>query len=649
MRQILLATAGLASLFAGLSPPAAAEQPLRALAETVVTATRIPTPLERIAAGVTVIDRETIERRGYVTLGDALAAVPGLRLRSSGGPGAEALAFIRGAESRHTLVLLDGVPVNDPSNPGGLFDFGKDSIGDVERIEIVRGPMSTLYGSGAVGGVINIITRRAGEGRLTGSAQAGVGYPREAAGRIFAAGRQGMVDGSVSLESLSRHGSNAIADRIRVNTGERDGFRGQTGAARLGVQPAPWVRLDVFGRQRYATYGLDSSAFIAGAFRLYDDRNYTGRDRFGIFGGGVTLTPFGETLETRLSTTRNRYVRSFRNRPDEFAAGIVNDRYEGRRDTLSLDNTLRLPDLGPVSLAALTFGAERRWEGLGTDTSFSRLDVTDRSDGLYAGLQGRLLGRFDLTAQVRREDGEEFGAANTWRVGGVLQLPEISSRIKAAYGTSFRAPDLYDRFGFGGNTALRPERGRSGEIGAETDLKLFGRDDGVTFGATWFSSRITDLIQYTGTFPTGRNENVGRAEIEGAEAVLTLRPAPWVTLIGTYTYTDARNATNDTRLLRRPEHAASASAEVSLGRFTLSPELVFVGRFRDSLTADGGQSAGQGLSPSGVLANLAASYRVTDTLRLIALARNIGDSDFEPTNGFQTPGRSVFAGIAARW
>ena len=612
----------------------------------MVTATRIPTPLERIAAGVTVIDRRTIEERGYATLAEALTAVPGLRIRSSGGPGAEAFAFIRGAESKHTLVLIDGVPVNDPSNPGGAFDFGKDTLGDVERIEIVRGPMSTLYGSNAVGGVINIITRRATDRAVAGSAQIGAGYPREASGRVFASLRHGPVDGSISLESLSRHGSNAIADRLRLNTGERDGFRGQTGAARLGLQPAPWVRLDVFGRQRYAAYGLDG---FDNAGRLVDDRNYEGRDRLGVFGGAVTLTPLGEALETRLSVVRTRYVRSLRNRPDEFSNSRTDDRSEGQRDIVSLDNTLRLPDLGPIGLAAVTFGASRRWEGLDTDTSFSSLKETDRSDGLYAGLQGRLFGRLDLTAQVRREDAEGFGTANTWRLAVVVQLPEIASRIKAAYGTSFRAPDLFDRFGVGGNLLLRPERGRSVEVGAEADLPLFGRADGVTLGATWFSSRITDLIQYVGPFPIGRNENVGRAKIESAEAVLTLRPASWATLIATYTYTDARDAQDDTRLLRRPEHAASASAQLVFGRFTLSPELVFVGRFRDVLYTDDGQFAGPGISPSGVLANLSASYRLTETLRLIALARNIGDSDFEPTNGYRTPGRSVFAGLTARW
>lgn len=632
-----------------LTRPTLAQQSLRTLPETVVTATRIPTALERIPAGVTVIDRETIERRGYQTLAETLAAVPGFRLRSSGGPGAETLAFIRGAETRHTLVLLDGVPINDPSNPGGLFDFGKDSLGDVERIEIVRGPMSTLYGSGAIGGVINIITRRAEPGRVSGSAQVGAGYPREAAGRVFVAGSHGMVDGSVSAESLSRHGSNAIADRLRLNTGERDGFRGQTGAARLGIQPAPWVRLDLFGRQRYATYGLDNAAFVAGDFRLYDDRNYTGQDRFGTFGSSVTLLPLGDRLETRLSAVRTRYVRSFRNRADELSADVVNDRYEGRRDTVSLDNTLRLPDLGALGLAAISFGAARRWDGLGTETAFSKLDQTDRSDGVYAGLQGRLLERLDITAQVRREDAEGFGAANTWRLGAVLQVSEIGGRLKAAYGTSFRAPDLYDRFGFGGNPSLRPERGRSGEVGAEIDLPLFGRDDGATVAATWFTSRIKDLIQYAGTFPTGRNENVGRAEIDGAEAVLTLRPAPWLTVIGSYTYTDARDARDGTRLLRRPEHAAAASAQVTVGRFTLNPELVFVGRYRDLLTVDDGRSTGRGLSPSGLLANVSASYRINETFRLVALARNIGDSAFEPTSGYQTPGRSVFAGLTARW
>ena len=131
--------------------------------------------------------------------------------------------------------------------------------------------------------------------------------------------------------------------------------------------------------------------------------------------------------------------------------------------------------------------------------------------------------------------------------------------------------------------------------------------------------------------------------------MLTLRPAAWVTLLASYTHTDARDGRDDTRLLRRPEHAASAAAELSFDRFSFSPEIVFVGRFRDLLTADGGQSAGVGLSPSGVLVNLSASFRLTEMLRLFAVARNLGDSDFEPTNGYQTPGRSVLAGLAARW
>ena len=151
MRRMLLLTA--------LVPISALAQ-APTLPDVVVTATRVPTLIERIPAGVSVIDRATIEASGYSTLTEALATVPGVRVVQSGGNGGNASLFIRGTNSNHVLVLRDGVPVNDPSDPGGLFNFGVDSLADVERIEVIRGPMSSLYGSGAIGGVINLITRR---------------------------------------------------------------------------------------------------------------------------------------------------------------------------------------------------------------------------------------------------------------------------------------------------------------------------------------------------------------------------------------------------------------------------------------------------------------------------------------------------------
>lgn len=151
------AVCGLAALSAS-STIAAAQQ---AVPDTIVTGTRVPTPQERVPASITVLTRQEIEERGFQTLAEALTVVPGLRIAQLGGPGQQASAFLRGTNSRHVLVLLDGVPLNDPSEPNAAFNFGNELLFDVERIEVLRGPASALYGSAALGGVVNLVTRRA--------------------------------------------------------------------------------------------------------------------------------------------------------------------------------------------------------------------------------------------------------------------------------------------------------------------------------------------------------------------------------------------------------------------------------------------------------------------------------------------------------
>ena len=166
MRRVLLASL----LLAPSTALAQVSVPPATLPDVVVTPTRVPTLIDGIPAGVTVIDRNEIATRGYTTLPEALEAVPGLLVVQSGGPGGNASVFIRGTNSNQVLVLRDGVPINDPSDPGGAFNFGVDTLADIERIEVVRGPMSSLYGSGAIGGVINLITRR-GSGAPHGSVE----------------------------------------------------------------------------------------------------------------------------------------------------------------------------------------------------------------------------------------------------------------------------------------------------------------------------------------------------------------------------------------------------------------------------------------------------------------------------------------------
>ena len=184
------------------------------LPETVVTATRVPTLVDQIAAGVTVIDRQTIETRGYTTLADALETVPGLHIVQSGGPGGQASVFIRGTNSNDVLVLRDGVPVNDPSDPTGAYNFGVDTLADVERIEVVRGPMSSLWGSAAVGGVINLITRT-GSGGPHGTVELAGGLPLAGPCRRFVVGFRREI-------RLQRRGPGPIGHRLGHHAAARE-------------------------------------------------------------------------------------------------------------------------------------------------------------------------------------------------------------------------------------------------------------------------------------------------------------------------------------------------------------------------------------------------------------------------------------------
>lgn len=203
MRRLLLLSLPL------LATPAAAQTQLP---EMVVTATRVPTPIERLPAAVTVIDRATIEARGYTTLSEALAAVPGVTVVPAGGAGRRASVFVRGSNSRHVLVLLDGQPINDPSEANGAFNFGDEFLGDIERIEVVRGPASVYYGSAAVGGVINLITRRAPRDEtFAASGELGAGSPRQVqaigtAGGTLQTGAQ-LFDYTATVQSYSTQGS----------------------------------------------------------------------------------------------------------------------------------------------------------------------------------------------------------------------------------------------------------------------------------------------------------------------------------------------------------------------------------------------------------------------------------------------------------
>jgi vitamin B12 transporter len=644
MRRFLLTTV---ALLGAASDALAEGAPV--IPETIVTATRIPTPIERVPGAVTIITRQEIEERGYATLGEALAFTPGARLAPTGGLGQQTSGFFRGNSSRSVLVLLDGVPINDPSEPNGAFNFGNDSLFDVERIEVLRGPASSLYGSAAVGAVINIVTRRAPRdrsfapfGTLAGGTQATI------AGGAGAAGTIGAFDYLASANGTSTAGTNATARRFWQTLNERDGFSGGAGVVRLGVTPQPGSRIEGLLRYRANRFGIDSVP--------RDDPNYTADDRrwYGQLRAETELFDGAWTTGIRGAYTQDR--RAYSNLPDVLSRARANDYFRGEAVTLDWGNIVRLPRLGLLSDGAIAFGVTY----LGQDVSSRagnlpfQTRVNARQDSLAGNisLQTRIGERIDVTAGLRHDAIEDFPGATTWRLGAVVNLPEVNGRVYASGGTAFNAPSLFQRFGtigttFRGNPDLKPEYSTGYEIGAQLDLPFLERRNGFTFGATWFQSWVKDLINFNARFNS--LENLDRADIQGAELLFALRPFAWLSAEVAWTITQARDGRTQRPLPRRPESVVAFLARVEPVRgLVVTPQVLFTGRSPEGPFAtylDNGRAVpAERRNKTGTIFNLAASYPITPQVTGFLEGRNLLDSRFEPVNGFQVPGRSLLVG-----
>ncbi|MES2710839.1 MAG: TonB-dependent receptor plug domain-containing protein, partial [Pseudomonadota bacterium] len=384
-------------LTTALSVPALAQTAPSAVPDTIVRAATAPTTAERMPAGVTIITRQQIQERGYQSLAEALFAVPGVNLAPTGGLGQQTSLFTRGTNSNHTLVLIDGIPVNDPSTPAGAFDFGQDLLGDIERIEIIRGPFSSLYGSGALGGAINLVTRRAPPGReIAAFGELAGGSNRTVRANAGIAGTVGAFDYLAVGQSFSTQGSDANAPRIVGHNGERDGYRAVVGTLRLGWQASEALRFEALLRFRETNYQFDA----AGS----EDPNATGSDRawLGAIRGEARLLDGAWTTGLRLSRTEQR--RRALNAPDGFDPFPFSpyNLYLGTRTNLEWGNQIRLPGAPGLTNVILSFGAgvERqtsRSEGRGVTLT----DAGATASSVFTGIEGRVANILDLSAALR--------------------------------------------------------------------------------------------------------------------------------------------------------------------------------------------------------------------------------------------------------
>jgi vitamin B12 transporter len=598
--------------------------------EVVVTATRFPTPESQVASSITIVTADEIEARQLRTLPDVLKDLPGLNVVRSGGPGGQTSVFMRGTNSDHTKVFLDGIDVNDPSSPNASFDFGLFLAQDIAKVEVLRGPQSGLYGSDAVGGVINIITKSgSGPASLVARAEGGsFGTFNQSA----ALG--GSLDGfryTANIEHL-HSGATPVTPLDLLAPGERridDYYDNLTASTKLGLDLGKNFDIGLVGR--YTDTHLRNTGENFATFPGTPDSAQSENDTHQYYTRGTAhLVLFDGNFEQTLGVAYSN-IKSHRTSPD----GPPSD-YTGKR--------LKLDWQGNVKLGSdeiLILGAEHQ-----------RDEITDPISGStainsgYAELQSAVAGKFFNTWSVRYDANDRFGSKATYRLAPAYLIEATGTKLKASVGSGFKAPTLsemfqnFPDFGFFGNPNLRPESSVGYDFGVEQRVA-----DSVRLGVTYFRNNIKNLITDNATFTS--YANVGRAVTDGIESFVSYQPLPALKLRADYTFTRAYDDILHEELLRRPKHKASVTAEWRANaKLSISPSMLYVGAWIDGnrdfsiprLTAHGY-----------MIADAAANYALTDRLSIFGRVENLFGRHYEAPVGFLQPARGVYAGAKARF
>jgi vitamin B12 transporter len=582
--------------------PALAQTAVPTFSDTVVVSAALdPEERDELPAAATVLGRDEIAARQSTDLAQLLSAVPGVAVAQAGSPGQQTSVFLRGAESDQTLLLWNGVALNDPYF--GAINWQFVPTDGVERVEVVRGPFSALYGSNAVGGVVQV---------FTGSLEGGSVHLEGGGDDYFRGGvAAGHDAGAFRLDATGhvRRGDGELAN---------DFFDSEELVARGLWKMAPGTSLGLLVRADDAETGIPLSGGVPTLNRRISWQEREVAVPFQIARGGWKLD--AQLSDTRLDS-------GFRDPDDPF--GFTSS------DTRS------------QALRGRAVASWRRdaglWASFGTDVE--RLEVDDRSafgtnlDGARQrtwalfGEAGWGRGPLHLEAGVRRDDNDVYGGQTSLRGGAVVDLG-AGFRLRASYGEAFRAPSLGELFfPFSGNPELRPETSQSWEVGVERSVA------GVRLALTGFENRQHNLIDFD--FVTFKDVNVGRARSRGVEAEADLRRGLFAARLGA-TYLEAEDLGTGLPLLRRPERSASVVLTARPGDFTFDLEGRYVGRRPDVDAVTFARAE----NPAYVRLDVAARWRATRRLSPYARVENVADRRYAQVLGYPSPGRRFVGGVA---
>ena len=575
-------------------------QNLRApsMTETVVTATRTAQPLSDLVADVTVLDRETIETSGATGLADVLARVPGIEISRNGGPGTNTSVFLRGAESRFTAVYIDGVRVDSQSTGGAAWESIPLAL--IDRIEVLRGPAGAVYGSDAMGGVVQIFTKR-GENGVAPYVGVGIGTHSTRKLEAGISGASGTIDYALGIAREESKGFNARP--IATANPDRDGYESTSANARLGLQINATHRLEGTLLVSDMDSGYDTSP-------VKDDRSMHKVHALGLNWQAQWTTQY----KTRLQVTDSR------------------DKYETKPSIYLSDTHLRgylFQNEWRQGAHLLTAALERREDNL-ENAPIDR----QRSQNAIALGYGYSAGGHTLQANVRHDSDSEFGGKGTGSLAyGFAFAPQW--RATASVGTAFRAPTLYQRFSEYGIGSLSPESSRNAEIG------LRWAAGSSSFSATAYRNRVQDLITFGAAGPCpstfGCYTNTARAEYKGVTLAGSHRLGD-VQLRGSIDLQNPRDLATGKQLARRSKRHGTFGADTQIAGWTVGAEVQASGRRFDN-------AANTNVLGGYALVNLYASTRIARDFTLLARLDNAADKNYELARTYATAGRVAYLGV----
>ncbi|HUU36969.1 MAG TPA: TonB-dependent receptor [Candidatus Desulfaltia sp.] len=609
--------------------------------EVIVTATRLETPAREIGSSVSIISAFDLSLFKKTFVLETLRDTPGVSANQNGGMGGASSVFIRGANSEHTLVLLDGVELNDPINPSRSADLAHLLLANVERIEILRGPQSPLYGSDALGGVVNIIPKR-GEGQPRLSLTSSGGSFGTFVGQAAVSGAAKSVDYSFGLSRYETTGISA-ADSGLAGNSELDGYTNWTLSGRLGIALRENLEFDLVAHSICAKTDIDNFGGPYG-----DDPNNTQDYRSYFLKGQARGLFLKNRWEQKLAVAVVDSRRSHRNRPDEYHPGEAEEGlFAGRMFTLDWQNNVFLHPAHTMT-AGLTYEKEQGESDYLSESlwgSYSSLFPLQKAETLGFYLQDslRVAGRFFATAGLRYDRHSRTGGAVTYRLAPAYIIESSQTKIRASLGTGFKSPSLYQLYAPGtvfgpiGNANLRPERSLGWDAGVEQPF--FGGRARAT--VTYFHNDFRNLIDFS---VIQGYINIGRAETRGVEAEFSARPWEALSFNLVYSRLEARDKTHDTRLLRRPGDMLSTRLAFSfLTRWTAAVSFDHIGR-----RGDMNYSAWPALSvtlPAYSLLSAVISYETGRNMQFFIRLDNILNARYVQVYGYGTPGFSIQGGV----